>query len=514
MTQIYTVEIDGKQYDIEGDRPPTETEARAAVGAYTAHAQPTAPGPVARFLEPIGQAARGVAELPHAAYEVAMGRGGEIAKRAIIEPSLEQAREVMPALRRGDTEEAIARSAQAIPIVGPAVAQMRGALEKGNVAGTLGQATVLAAPFAPLPKFAGRLASLLKSRAAKREFAAMKPRTGFVKTAEDIAAEVAGGTPGLEGELPGIGVGTRETLARRAAARAAIAGQDVAALQNIETPVSIAPVTRALRAEAAGLETVPPARAVLEEVPTGLLDEAGAPIMGIRSSTVPGVPGTEYPALVSALREQAGRVEKLAAQYPDELIPAGELFKQRAAAGRRVGKGYRGLPGDEPAAAVQAGKAFRAQLSKTLKEQLPGVPVAQVDRAYHVWRNAAINFERARQGALTNTGYKGLLNLLTGRLIGNAVMGGATGFAAGGNVSAGVAGAFAGAVLGESVRWQTLRAATYIKLAKLLNAGEVDAAAHLFTRASAAGGGVESTARRNREAQRALQRQAEGVVAP
>lgn len=29
--QIYTVEIDGQQYDLEGDRPPTEAEARAAI---------------------------------------------------------------------------------------------------------------------------------------------------------------------------------------------------------------------------------------------------------------------------------------------------------------------------------------------------------------------------------------------------------------------------------------------------------------------------------------------------
>lgn len=31
--KIYTVEIDGTQYDIEGDRPPTEAEARQAIGA-------------------------------------------------------------------------------------------------------------------------------------------------------------------------------------------------------------------------------------------------------------------------------------------------------------------------------------------------------------------------------------------------------------------------------------------------------------------------------------------------
>ena len=31
----YTVELDGKQYDIEGDRPPTEEEAREAIGSYS-----------------------------------------------------------------------------------------------------------------------------------------------------------------------------------------------------------------------------------------------------------------------------------------------------------------------------------------------------------------------------------------------------------------------------------------------------------------------------------------------
>lgn len=31
--QIYTVELDGKHYDLEGDHPPTEAEARAAIGA-------------------------------------------------------------------------------------------------------------------------------------------------------------------------------------------------------------------------------------------------------------------------------------------------------------------------------------------------------------------------------------------------------------------------------------------------------------------------------------------------
>lgn len=41
MIDIYTVEIDGVEYDIEGDRPPTEAEARAAVGASVEPQQAT-----------------------------------------------------------------------------------------------------------------------------------------------------------------------------------------------------------------------------------------------------------------------------------------------------------------------------------------------------------------------------------------------------------------------------------------------------------------------------------------
>lgn len=40
MSNIYTVEIDGQQVDIEGDRPPNEAEARAALSAHAASADP------------------------------------------------------------------------------------------------------------------------------------------------------------------------------------------------------------------------------------------------------------------------------------------------------------------------------------------------------------------------------------------------------------------------------------------------------------------------------------------
>lgn len=52
MPQVYTVELDGKQYDIEGDRPPTEAEARAAVQSFTPPEQPSA---LSRFGSGFGE---------------------------------------------------------------------------------------------------------------------------------------------------------------------------------------------------------------------------------------------------------------------------------------------------------------------------------------------------------------------------------------------------------------------------------------------------------------------------
>lgn len=53
---IYTVELDGKQYDIEGDRPPNEAEARAAIGAFASSPQtPATPPPAAATAGMIDQ---------------------------------------------------------------------------------------------------------------------------------------------------------------------------------------------------------------------------------------------------------------------------------------------------------------------------------------------------------------------------------------------------------------------------------------------------------------------------
>jgi hypothetical protein len=358
--------------------------------------------------------------------------------------------------------------------------------------------------------------TLLRNRARARAIDLQRPSAGRTATAEDIALEIFEGTDGLEGKLPGVGVGTRRTLANRAAARKVVASEEQNMLQNVDTPVGVSPLSQRLRAEAKRKVTTPPNRTELVEEGTGILDEFGDEIRGTKSVDVPGTPVTKDPALVSALEAEADFLDKLASQYPDGKIPGGELFKQRAVTGARISKAYEGLPGDVQTAGNQAGKAFKAQLTDELRRALPEVPSAQIDRGYRVWRNAAVNFERSRLSALTARGWQGLRDLLVGRLAGVS-LGAAADLSMGGY---GVAGALTGAMLGESAVWGSLRATSYVKLAKLLNNGNVNGAAELLAEAGGAAlpagraQDVVSQAERNRKAREALNRQAEGVIEP
>lgn len=102
---IYTVEIDGKQYDLEGDHPPSEAEARAAVGQqaapqatappkaatlgvldYAVNALPTAGGMAGGLIGGIGGTAfgMGVGGVPGAIGGATLGGAtGEAAKQLI-----------------------------------------------------------------------------------------------------------------------------------------------------------------------------------------------------------------------------------------------------------------------------------------------------------------------------------------------------------------------------------------------------------------------------------------------
>lgn len=452
-------------------------------------AAPAQRSATSRFLEPIGEAAKALASLPGAAAsamaESPMGvkAGWELA-RGIADQSAEQAVKSYDAFSEGDIGEGVGRALATVPVVGPAGAQMGEAAAEGNIAGALGQAAVNFAPGARVPKMLRptSVAGFLRNRAAARILDTMRPSSGRVATAEDIALEVAEGTPGREA-LGGIGVGTRKKLAGEAKRRAAATGKEVEALQTTDTPIDTAPVSTKLRDEASRLETVPPT----------------------------GIGYSEYPALVKALRSQADEMDDLAASFGGD-VPSGELFKQRGALGRRFGKVNEKLPGDEPAAAALAGNAKRAHLSKLLHTEVSGSEV--VDRANRVWKNAAINLERSRLRDLMGRKWEGMRDLLAGRLAGVALGAGVGGLGMG--PMGGVAGALAGAALGESAFWQTLRASTYVKIARHLNSGQVDEAVNIIQRSAAAYAADKGIRERerHRKAEQALRTQAEGVVSP
>lgn len=493
----------------------------------SAHTAPD-PGPVSRFLAPIGDAIRSLPDAVGLAAEVgkfpataltnprkALGLV-KAAGQAIGGPMVEQAERAGAAFDQGRYSEAAGHGlAAALPVVGPMAAEMGETLGEGNVAGALGQAAANFAPIAPGAAKATTIAKLLKKRAAARILDIWRPSPNRMETAKEIAFEVAGGVPG-RGAAGGIGVGNLDELTAEASKRGKAATQDVRALKALSDPVDTGGISRELRSRGEDLVTRPPARKVWEEVPTGILDEAGDPIMGMAEKTVKGKPSSEHPDLVRAYRRQAKNIEERSAQYPDEKLPAGEFFKQRAALGGKFGKAYQKLPGDMPPAAATAGRDAHSLMSDLAHDErvwgeggLGGSKL--IDRDNRVWRNAAINFKRA--GLRDNRSLQGLKQLLVGRLTGAAL-----GFGAGIGFGpiAGVGGALGGVLLGESVRWGSFRAHHYAKISKLLNDGRLDEAAELVQRINL--GIAADEARRERErhrkAQDALRGQAEGVVAP
>jgi hypothetical protein len=528
---IYVVEIDGKQYDIEGDRPPTEAEARGAIGGTGAaptqaptpapQAEP-AKGAVRRFLEPIGDAAKGLASLPGALISMMpgdtdinpFGRAADALGAvggALVKPSVDQAKGAVAAAGRGDIGEAALR-ALAVADVGGVGADIGESAAEGNIAGALGQTAVAAAPLvSKLPIKPTAIAGLLRKRAAARILDVMRPAKGGVAAAENVADDLVMGLAERQ-TAGGIGTGNLETLAKRARVRADAAGKEIEALQHLDTPIEVRPAADALRREASSLETTPPPQKVLEEVESSILDDAGEPIVGIAEKEIASKPITGHPALVSALRAEAKMIDDLATQYPDSQVPAGELFKQRAAIGRRVAKAYQQAPGAEAAAGMEAGKSSRQQITRILHE---GVPASKIpDREYRVFRTAWTQIESHRRGSLTNRGLKGLKDLLAGRAAG-AALGAGVGSLGMGPLG-GVAGALGGVVLGESAYWGSLRASTYAALSKALNSGQLDEAANILQRSTlaySAEKGIKER-ERNHEAQAALRSQAEGVITP
>lgn len=513
--------------------------------AHTPATQPSRPRSAAsRFLEPLGKFAQGLYALPDAidqgAAEIARGNFGGVTSavgRAILDPQVAQGRRAGEAFSRGDFAEAAGHAgAAALPGLGPAAADIGEALGAGNVAGAAGQAAVGFTPGAHnlryLRAFALRptaIAGAFKRQAGRRMFNVLDPAKNEVPNIEGIVDDLVGGISGIDQKLApgfvvshegarGIGVGSLDELTARAHARRELAGKKQEALKHTTVPIHPGAVSRILQRRARQLETTPPSRTIREELPVHddmgvpLLDDAGDPIMGINERRIAGVPQSGYEQKVAALRSEAARIDRLAEQYPDHRVPSGELFKFRDAVGQRASPAYVQAAGVDAAVGAEAAAVSRDTLSQLLKKKMPEARIA--DREYQVFNTAWEHFENHRRANLTNKGLKGLKDLIFGRLFAGSA-GAALGLTTG-TPAVGAAGAVGGIMLADSAYWGSLRAKTYSELARHLNSGHLDQAAQIIQSTSAAYAvqhGITER-ERHRSAQRALQEQAEGVVAP
>lgn len=95
---VYTIELDGKRYDIEGDRPPTEEEARQAVGEFGQQqpseqgGQPTQQSIPQMLLENLKQAGiKTSAQSANVLNSLLLGVPDLIAKKAFNQPFVNEA---------------------------------------------------------------------------------------------------------------------------------------------------------------------------------------------------------------------------------------------------------------------------------------------------------------------------------------------------------------------------------------------------------------------------------------
>lgn len=446
-------------------------------------------GPVERFAEPFIGAAKGIGVLGKTAVDWASGdvvapweaaKGlvkGDIASRAHQE---EEAK--ADAAHGRDAMGVLHSTASLVPVLGPMVGDFADAIKEGNYAGAAGQATLAAAPFLKPAKLLNPVASVLTKRAA-------------VRALEAIGGGPAGSTkllgtleksPGL---IEDLGVGSRRTLAERAKGLKNQYGKVVEDFQTIGVPVDTTPAIGAVKARAAQ---------EVSQFPSAT--PGGAPVE---------VSGN--PALKRAMDKGASVLEQAGVDPP-----AGELFKFRKQLGGPARKAYARQVGDVPPPSVEAAGVTRDALSKVLHEALPETKAA--DTAYSNWAKISTRLGRQADIDISQAGKAAFGDYLKGRLIAGVIGGSGAGLlggpaGAGAGALMGGTGALVGSYLAKSPFWDSLRAVTYAKIARHINAGNMSGAFDVLTDAATTYAVTEETSRRAK-AQKALESQGQGVVAP
>ena len=128
--QTYIVEIDGQQYDIEGDRPPTEAEAREAVAAY---AQPAATLPPDATRGMMGQSTVGSdPDVPQAWTGAGLqGYPGVMTRENFP---------AVMAMADRDAAQKVREGREVLPMVGGAIGAMFGGIPGAALGGAGGEA--------------------------------------------------------------------------------------------------------------------------------------------------------------------------------------------------------------------------------------------------------------------------------------------------------------------------------------------------------------------------------------
>ncbi len=442
--------------------------------------EPTRRSAASRFIEPVSNAVKGipklVGDLADANLSAMTGDPSKAVEfgKNLIAPHVAQLEKAKQALGEGRISEAIGHGgAAALPVFGPPAADIGEALGEGNVAGALGQGAVMLAPKG-ITATGDVVSSVLRSRAATQALEAIGSGKGGLKL-----KQVLNENPQL---IEDLGVGSRSSLLEKAAKQRSSAGDAIKALQADTTPVS---------AQSAINQVLGKANEQAINVPA-----AGQSLIE-RSGNAP---------LRDALRAETSLPAEMESGYAGQ-IPAGELFRLRAQLGRRASSAYDRTPGSPPPVSSEAPAAMRDALSDTLHQQVPQSKVA--DAAYSNWNKISNRLKKSADADINAKNNTSFGDYMKGR-IASATIGAAAGGAVG-NLPGAAAGGLVGVILAKSPFWHSLKATTYAKMARYINAADYPAAYTLL--ANEAGEyGISSDLDRNRKAREILNNQAQGSL--
>lgn len=367
--------------------------------------------------------------------------------KAILSQSGEQLSKARDAAGQGRYLEAVGHAGGSIPIIGPLAAEAGEQIAQGDIAGGLGKATGMLAPFGVargVARAGARVtpniaADALEAGAASRYADVMSPKSSAAKgqrmtaRAEKIAPEIAKDTSNAAWSRQGL-FDNFESRLQQAAAKL----DEAADARNAGKPIDTKPVVDALRAKRAELTAQPfdavrPARREVTRE-SKILDEGGRPIQTTQKQAVPVgkdvVPGPNAER-VAVLDRAIAEVEALGPIAPYEAL-------------RRIRAAYDG-PAEvryNPAVtpdflANQSRAVASADVAGSIREVLANAdPVTAAANAEYSLARSARDVTKAAQElekSRPRTGRQ-IMAKLTGSIIGGAeggTAGAITGYAAG-----------------------------------------------------------------------------------